>query len=286
LEAGADPGIEMLFCFNKSRDLTGVVLNVACPAQVLEHMSVVTADYWGEVRHLIRRSFGDSVHVLPLIAAAGDQSPRDLVRRGRGEPDMHSVTGMEELASRIVSAVTRALPGARGGIDREAVVDHRMKRVALPLRTVTRAEAMRARKELARYRHVALEKAASIANQHAGIEEFYAHGIANRYDRQATRAFYRTEVHAVRIGDCAFITNPFELFTEYGMRMKARTSATHTFVAQLACDNGGYLPTAAAVAHGGYSAEVANGFVGPDGGDRLVEESVRMVNRMWTKSRT
>jgi len=38
-------------------------------------------------------------------------------------------------------------------------------------------------------------------------------------------------------------TNPFELFLDYGMRIKARSKALQTFVVQLACDSSGYLPT-------------------------------------------
>ncbi len=54
-------------------------------------------------------------------------------------------------------------------------------------------------------------------------------------------------VHIVRIGNCAFSTNPFELYIEYGMRIKARSKAEYTFTAQLTEASGGYLPTPFAV---------------------------------------
>lgn len=87
------------------------------------------------------------------------------------------------------------------------------------------------------------------------------------------------ELHAIRLDDLAICTNPFELYLDYGIRMKARSKATLTMVCQLAGDYCGYLPTDKAVAGGGYSAE--NYTVGPKGGMMLVDETVRRINEMW-----
>ncbi len=87
------------------------------------------------------------------------------------------------------------------------------------------------------------------------------------------------ELHVIRLDDVAICTNPFELYLDYGIRMKARSKATLTMVCQLAGDYHGYLPTDKAVAGGGYSAE--NYTVGPEGGAAMVEETVRRINEMW-----
>jgi hypothetical protein len=42
------------------------------------------------------------------------------------------------------------------------------------------------------------------------------------------------ELHVLRFGDVAIATNAFELFTEFGIQMKARSRALQTFVIQLA----------------------------------------------------
>jgi hypothetical protein len=86
------------------------------------------------------------------------------------------------------------------------------------------------------------------------------------------------ELHAVRLGDLAFATNPFELYLDYGQRIKARSRAEQTFLVQLACGRLGYLPTARAVAGGGYGALIANGSVGTEGSRILVEESIAAIN--------
>jgi len=89
------------------------------------------------------------------------------------------------------------------------------------------------------------------------------------------------ELHAIRLGDAAFVTNPFELYIEYGLRIKARSKAKQTFAIQLSCGSGAYLPTRQAISGGSYGANVSNGIVGPEGGDLLVEYSVMAINRLW-----
>jgi len=89
------------------------------------------------------------------------------------------------------------------------------------------------------------------------------------------------EIHVIRLGDIAIATNPFELFLDYGMRIKARSKALQTFVVQLACGCSGYLPTAKAVAGGGYGGEAASNNVGPEGGKILVNQTIELINKMW-----
>ena len=91
------------------------------------------------------------------------------------------------------------------------------------------------------------------------------------------------EVHVLRIGDVAIATNPFELFTDYGVQIKARSKALQTMVLQLTSGWAGYLPTQRAVAGGGYSAVVQSGRIGPDGGQILVDRTVELIDALWSK---
>ena len=84
----------------------------------------------------------------------------------------------------------------------------------------------------------------------------------------------------IRLGDVAIATNVFELFTEYGIQMKARSRALQTFVIQLA-GPGSYLPTARAAHGGGYSAIVESNRVGPEGGQVLADRTVDLINSLW-----
>ena len=58
LETGNDSGIELLFTYTADKKLTGVIANVACPAQVLEHQSFISSDYMGKGRRNIQEKYG------------------------------------------------------------------------------------------------------------------------------------------------------------------------------------------------------------------------------------
>jgi hypothetical protein len=103
-----------------------------------------------------------------------------------------------------------------------------------------------------------------------------------RYDYQKKAPYYQAELHLLRLGDLALATNPFELYTDYGVRIKARSPAVQTMVVQLTADCAAYLPTERAVLGGGYSARIDDGVVGPEGGTVLVEETARILQEMWS----
>src|SRR5439155_6305396 len=85
-------------------------------------------------------------------------------------------------------------------------------------------------------------------------------------------------VHAVRLGETGIATNPFELFLDYSLRIKARSPAGQTMLVQLTGDGGWYLPSERAVAAGSYGATPVVCAVGPEGGRELVEETLKMLN--------
>jgi len=93
------------------------------------------------------------------------------------------------------------------------------------------------------------------------------------------------ELHVLRIGDAAIATNSFELFGDYGIRIKARSKAVQTFIVQLA-GPGTYLPTKKAIRGGHYSAVVHSSLVGPQGGNVLVDRTVGIIDSLWTKPGT
>jgi len=48
------------------------------------------------------------------------------------------------------------------------------------------------------------------------------------------------EVHVIRLGDMAIASNRFELYLDFGIRIKARCPAVQTFVVQLAGQAGSH----------------------------------------------
>ena len=106
-------------------------------------------------------------------------------------------------------------------------------------------------------------------------------GIVDRHANQQSKPFSVAEVHVLRLGDVAIATNPFELFLDFGIQIKARSPALQTFVVQLV-GPGGYVPTARAVRGGGYSAIAESNEVGSEGGQTLADSTIELINSLWT----
>ncbi|MFO0909091.1 MAG: hypothetical protein U0794_12210 [Isosphaeraceae bacterium] len=274
IEGSEDHGVEVLFFWDSAGKLFATAVNVACPSQEVEGGSAVNADFWHEVRETLRARHGKDLLVLAWTGAAGDQSPH-LMYRKRAEERMRELRGLsrlQELARRIVDAWEEAFEGGKKEPYADVVLAHKVANVALPLRHVTEAEAAEAR-----------EKVKTLSKDPKNRRLVLWHGdVVDRFERQkAGKATpYVMELHAIRLGDVAIATNVFELYTEFGIQMKARSPALQTFLIQLS-GPGTYVPTARAVQGGGYSAIAESNVVGPEGGQALVEKTVEMLNALW-----
>ena len=82
------------------------------------------------------------------------------------------------------------------------------------------------------------------------------------------------------MGDIVFATNPFELFLDFGDRIKGRSKALQTFVVELAGD-ATYLPTERSMQGGSYGAFIAGTAVGPEGGQQIVEATVAAIDELF-----
>jgi len=239
VEGSEDPGVEMLFFWDQNKVPVGIVVNVACTAQETEQLSEISADFWHDVRLEIRKRFSRDIFILPQCAAAGDVSPH-LLFRSRAEEIMRQRRGLTS------------------------------------------------RQEIARRIANAVEDALPLAKQDIQSTMIFRHTVAKvglPPQEPPAAPFYTTdpiapiEFHVIRLGDVAVATNPFELYLDYGVRIKARSPAVLTLLVQLSCGHCGYLPTEKGVQGGGYSADKY--VVGPKGGQVLVDETVRQLTTLW-----
>ncbi len=286
IEGYEDHGVDLLFTWDERRNLTGIVVNLACPSQVSEHELYVSADFWHETRLELRKRYGDGLFVLPQCSAAGDQSPHLLLHK-RPEQRMREKRGLsarEEISRRIVNAVADVLDTAKGDIRDDVPFRHMVRQIRLPVRRILQEEYEAARQIWEKHSQepppadmLAASRRLMMINRNKKVMELY-----KRQDQQPHREM---NLHVMRIGDIAVAANPFELFLDYGLRIKARSKALQTFVVQLAAPRAGgssaYLPTAKAVSGKGYGAEPVDNVVGPEGGQALVEETVKAIDELW-----
>jgi len=297
LEGGNDSGVELLYTFDKNKKLTGVVANIACPAQILEQRSFISADYWGRTKANLREKYGKDIFLLGLGGAGGDQCPRDLVRwvdpetpindpnikrphllKRKADPSMYDVSGCNRVGKRISNEIASVYEEITE-LKNEATFIHKVIDLDLPLRKVTMAEYEHAIREIEYY--VDKNKDKEVFNFEDNARMFVHVGVIQRYRQQQYTEIYPIEYHVIRLGDIAIATNPFELFLDYGNRIKARSYAEQTFIVQLCCGASAYLPTEKAEKAGHYSAYVSSGYVGHEGGDLLVRETIKEINQMF-----
>ena len=283
IEGSEDQNIHSLFVWNNKKELIATCINVACPAQEVESKSAVNADYWHPLRKSIRERLNADVTVLGWIAAAGDQSPHIMFGEA-GEERMRKLRGLDrlgEITRRIVNAVEDTYKVVEKEKHENVQVAHVKKVVPLPMRLVTNSEYEASKKEIENLKAQLAENPEALPRLYRKVNSFEA-DIVKRYEYQKENPApkYDAEVHVTRIGDIVICTNPFELFTEYGIAMQARSKAIQTFVIQLA-GPGTYLPTQKAINGGHYSAIVQSTLVGPEGGQILVDQTVNMINELF-----
>jgi hypothetical protein len=280
VEGAEDHAVESLFFFDGARRLTGVAINVACPSQVVENAETISSDFWDDVRVLLRERHGAELQILGWCGAAGDQSPHPQLRKA-ADARMRKLSGnvseTRAIAQRLVDAVDFAFRAVKDEAKAELPFVHHVEDLNLPGRRVTPAEAEEARAIVA-----PIEKKPVGQRTSVDISRLRWHGeVLKRHEHPEDYAVYAVELHVLRLGDVAIASNPFELFLEYGIQIRARSRALQTFLIQLACGCGGYLPTERAVAGGGYSAIPESGRVGPEGGRVLVDRTVDLLNGSW-----
>ena len=306
-EAGADHFMNLMFTFDASDKLTGIVVNVPCPSQLCEHFTQLSADYWGFVRKLVAEEFGPDVFVLPQCAAAGDVSPRVLhyhkaqarrmeLKYGMGyktvkpEPaDKYnkSISECKDIAERIMEGIRDVYSWAKKDIQTEVTVRHKVTQMALERRKISEEEKAWCEENLEllkamepkaedmtpeEYRVALSNYNSKVRRNRAGIE---------RCEDVKENPTLNMQSHTVQIGDIAFATIRFETYIDFMHRLQARSPFIQTFVIQLAGTEGGnYLSTHRGSAAKGYSASMFCNMVSADGGHQWVENQLEILNEM------
>lgn len=276
IEGYEDHSLDMLFVWEPDGRLAGVALDIPCPSQVEENLNQFSADYWHEIRVDLRHRFGQHLQVLALCGAAGDQSPHFLMY-GKQEAEMRRRSGLterQEIARRVGEAVAHALTCTQPQTEEPAVA-HVCRRVSFTPRKITKEE-----------RDWAVANVAYSVKQGEDQNLWFPrllNLVANRFDKGEPMPVYEGELHILRIGDAALATSPFELYMDFGMQIKARSTAAQTILVQLAGGQGMYLPTQRAVDGGHYGAHPVVAPVGPEGGQELVEITLAAIAELFAQ---
>lgn len=305
LEGCEDHTVNLLYTWDKNSKLTGIIINVPCSSQVTENLYQISADYWHETRLEVRRRLGKDVFILPQCSAAGDQSPH-LMIGAKGEERMQrlmfpdsikmgdgTIGLRKQIAIRIADAVTSVFPYMKNNIEWDPYFVHQIEKVGLSRRLVGIEDVKNGIKEGEEFKKQYEKQLKEIQENpeikknprwYTSISTIYTQmkrgeSVKDRYELEKKQPKMPIEIHVLRIGDIVIATNPFELYLDYGMRIKGRSPAVQTFLVQLS-GGGSYLPPSRSIAGGSYGSVPASTLMGPEGGQELVEKTLEMITNV------
>ena len=297
IEGYEDHSVNVLATYAEDGTLSGLLVNVPCPAQESELEFRLSADYWFETREELRHRLGENLPILVQCSVAGDQSPHLLFDKSASER-MRSLSGRterQEIAHRISGAVEEVLRHTRQTIDYAPILGHISEQVDLPTTIISEEDVREASREAVSLRVQYEEERKKLdsdptlrekARWYTTITALYRRirwleDVVTRFEQQIPTL--PVELHVVRLGDIVFATNPFEFYLDFGIHIKARSKAVQTFLVQLA-GPGGYVPSHRSTLGGGYGSIPASSRIGYQGGWEFDERTVAILDSLWNST--
>ena len=304
LESGADPYANFLFTFDQNEALTGAIVNVPSPAQNMELEYGISADFWADVRQKLTEKYGE-IFLLTQCAAAGDLAPRaryyDKAEKRRfrlkyadvkiheGLVNPAEVYRRRDICEQICNAFDEVYLWAKKERFDDIPILHTVKTVTLEKRLITKEEydAFRNRPDYIEKPLLCTENKVEDLkwNSREICRKNEYHIVEELYEAQKEEPTLDMEMHIIRVGSIAFASNMFEMYMDYAHRIQGRSPYEQTFIVQLCAQphrrNGSYLATERAAKGRGYSANLYSNLVSPAGGQRLVEETLSELKKLY-----
>jgi neutral ceramidase len=234
-----DTAVPVLSLEDIEGNIECVFFNFSChPVSLHSYRSLVSPDYPGYARQVVRSVLGEAVTAMFSLGSAGDINPAGYVpnqttpRRSR---QIGSILGCEvaktalearashepvlQVARKVIDLPAAPLPGVR---ELQAMVNEFSRQ----------AESLRAQggswEQIARWE----------------IQRDWAFDGLDAWENNRVLEAVPVELMAVRLGDAVLIAAPLEIFTETGLAIKADSPAGMTVVCSNSNGAAGYLPTA------------------------------------------
>ncbi len=230
-----------------------------------------SADYFGEYARVmpwrLRAAASEDFVAMLSNGACGDINNIDFNgTRAPREP----FEQIRIVAAKVADASWRAIRDMEYFTD--APVAMRQREVPIDWRMPSKALLERSEKILA----MSVEQQAELPR----LEPLYARRVVNQSKRTGKADCL---VQAIRIGDQAIVTLPFETFVEIGLEIKEKSPFRHNLVIELANGSYGYLPTPKHHELGGYETWLGTNYVELQA-SRKISETLLQMQRKIVKS--
>jgi neutral ceramidase len=228
----------------------------------------VSADYFGvfarRIAQLLERE-GEGPPFVAMLSNGTSGNINNINFRG-GQTRLPSYARMELVANQVAAEVFRAMQGIE-------------YHDSVPLKIIQRELTLQTRRPA--------ERLVSWAKEVLARPE----GAPSRHPREriyAERTLLMMEMperidvplQALRIGDLAIATIPFEVFVEIGLELKEKSPFPDTFVVSLANGAYGYLPTVEHHELGGYETWLGTNKVEIQTAPKIVDALLEMLEKL------
>lgn len=278
-----DPAVPVLRFDNADGQTMAVLCNYAChPVSLHSYKNLISPDYPGYMREVVRGVLGDEVTVMFTLGAAGDINPSGYVAGGTTPERSRQIGAI--LGCEVTKIALGLEPGEATLQVGRAVVDLPVEPLPSPsklreIRDVAEAEAVRLEAEGRPWPERAV----------AQIRRDWAADGLRAWESGRLQPARRCEIQGIRLGDAAILALPLEVFVETGLAVKAESPAKITVLCSNSNGALGYVPTK-------HAYEVENDYTNPQGlapkvydlyafsaeAEPLVrQEAIRVLEALW-----
>jgi neutral ceramidase len=229
----------------------------------------MSADYFGEFARLMPIRLGRPAEGFVAMLSNGTSGDINNINFRNPRPRREPFEQIRIVASKTADAATRAI--------RQIDAPSGNLTLAMKQREITLKHRVPTAEQIERAKSI-LEVDAEGEKKLPRLAKAYAERTLKLAAEPPTT---KVLIQAVRIGDLAICTLPFEVFAEIGLELKDKSPAADTFVVSLANGGYGYLPTPEQHQFGGYETWLTTNKVQKDTSVILVDNLLEMLAELF-----
>ena len=229
----------------------------------------MSADYFGEFSRLMPVRLGRPAKGFVAMLSNGTSGDVNNINFRNPRPRREPFEQIRSVASKTADAATRAIRQIDSSSG-DLTLAMRQREITLKHRVPTAEQIERAKS--------ILEVDAQGEKDLPRLAKAYAERTLKLAAEPPTT---KVLIQAVRIGDLAICTLPFEVLVEIGLELKQKSPAADTFVVSLANGGYGYLPTPEQHQFGGYETWLTTNKVQQDASVILVDNLLEMLAELF-----
>ncbi|MEO2049948.1 MAG: hypothetical protein ABGX16_25600 [Pirellulales bacterium] len=271
MEGPDDPAHLAIFAVDEALKPIAVAYHNTSHPTNLYGAGLFSADYPDAARKIIRRELG-RIPVLYLNGAQGDINIANQLNPLLEDPESRLERIGEMLAKETLRLYRKAV------FHSNILLGHTYEDLQVKVRLPEPKQLADAQKVMERVKS---------GEKIMGQKLIFAFGTIELQEQYGKQPIDTMPIHVLRIGDVALVTQPCELYCQFGLDIKRRSPAPLTAVVGLADGYCGYCPTIAAILGGGYSGQpISWTRLEPYAGYHMVEAAGPMMNRLWREKRS